>query len=141
MVPLAPALLSTITLRPVRCFSASATSRAITSLPPPAGNPTRIFSGLSGRAVSAVAPRDRTGKAKAALASASDERRPIVLVIIVSLPSRLEGSEIAARRDSENAGSELKCETPGLAVKQSEEKRQSPHLVSHVPAAAASRGQ
>ena len=42
-----------MTLRPVRCFIASAMTRAITSVPPPAGKPTRIFSVLSGRAVSA----------------------------------------------------------------------------------------
>ena len=57
MVPEAPALLSISTLRPVRCLSGSARKRAMTSVPPPAGKPTRIFSGLSGRPVCWRAPQ------------------------------------------------------------------------------------
>src|SRR4029077_16829499 len=69
-----------MTLRPVRCFRASAMKRAITSEPPPAGKPTRIFRVLSGSAVSA---RAREGAAKAPPPRASVARRVIALVIFV----------------------------------------------------------
>ena len=74
IVPEAPVLLSMMTLRPVRCFSASAMKRAITSLPPPAGKPIRILSGLSGSAVSA---RAMAGPTKAAAAILRPVRRVI----------------------------------------------------------------
>ena len=80
-VPEAPALLSMMTLRPVRCFSASAMKRAITSLPPPAGKPIRILSVLSGNAVSA---RAIAGEASAAPAKASAERRLSLITVVSS---------------------------------------------------------
>jgi hypothetical protein len=70
-----------MTFRPVRCFSASAMKRAITSDPPPAGKPTRIFKVLSGSAVSA---RPSAGAAKAAPPRSREVRRVMALFILVS---------------------------------------------------------
>ena len=83
MVPEAPALLSMMTLRPVRCFSGSAIRRAITSVPPPAGKPTRIFSGLSGRPVCCARTLAASGAVSAAPVIRMEVRRPIFLVVIL----------------------------------------------------------
>src|SRR5258708_10754309 len=80
IVPDAPVLLSISMLRPVRCFRASARKRAITSLPPPAGKPTRIFSDLSGRPVGWARTVD--GVATAAAAIASVERRRVFFLFV-----------------------------------------------------------
>src|SRR5688500_3414105 len=95
MVPDAPALLSISTLRPVRCLSGSARKRAMTSVPPPAGKPTRILSGLSGKPL-CCARTAASGAVTAAPARVSAERRVMLLVICV--PSNDYSTDQAPRQ-------------------------------------------